>query len=74
MILEKSEKAKKLREQRKFGKKVCVCFVHLILLDFFYCTLFIRQKQQIQSRTMLSTLHHPGASVIIKNTLLTCRI
>lgn len=27
MILEKSEKAKKLREQRKFGKKVGFCFL-----------------------------------------------
>lgn len=26
MILERSEKAKKLREQRKFGKKVSACF------------------------------------------------
>lgn len=26
MILDKSEKAKKLREQRKFGKKVGPCF------------------------------------------------
>lgn len=26
MIIEKSEKAKKMREQRKFGKKVGVCF------------------------------------------------
>lgn len=25
-IMERSEKAKKLREQRKYGKKVCVCF------------------------------------------------
>lgn len=32
MILEKSEKAKKLREQRKFGKKVGVCFVL-----YYYC-------------------------------------
>lgn len=31
MILEKSEKAKKLREQRKFGKKVAACFMHFSL-------------------------------------------
>lgn len=35
MILEKSEKAKKLREQRKFGKKVGALFYSfLFLLEF----------------------------------------
>lgn len=32
MILERSEKAKKLREQRKFGKKVGVYFISLLLM------------------------------------------
>lgn len=30
MMMEKSEKAKKLREQRKFGKKVGVCSLLLL--------------------------------------------
>lgn len=34
--MERSEKAKKLREQRKYGKKVCVCFSYLFL--FFFLT------------------------------------
>lgn len=52
MILEKSEKAKKLREQRKFGKKVGVCFVLLLLLDS--CTLFIRKTANMEyNETML---------------------
>lgn len=45
---------------------------------FYTVTMFIGKKQQIQSRTMLSTSHHPGASVVmgslLKNNLSTCRI
>lgn len=34
-IMERSEKAKKLREQRKYGKKVCVCFSYFC--PFVFC-------------------------------------
>lgn len=57
-ILEKSEKAKKLREQRKFGKKVGYFFCISC-----YCTSFIRNWQQRwRMETVVSILDHPGTS------------